>query len=124
MSGAGRRAVGAAGEAAAIAHLLREGYLVLDSNWRCRLGELDIVAAKDGAVAFVEVRARSEGSLDSFGAPLESIDARKQAKLRRLAEAYIQRMRTAPGQVRFDCIAVVLDRTGHVVSLQHMKDAF
>ncbi|TLS49864.1 YraN family protein [Paenibacillus antri] len=125
MNGGRRKATGAAGEAAAAAYLRSVGYAVVASNWRCRYGEVDLVAeAKDGALVFVEVRTRSEGTLGRFGAPLESITPKKQATLRRCAQSYLQRLPSAPAAVRFDCIGVVLDADGRSVSINHVDNAF
>ena len=121
-----RRLVGAAGEAAAAAHLIANGYEVLHSNWRCRIGELDLVAAKRGVLVFVEVRARSASSMYRFGTPQESVDARKRNKLRRLAEAYLQQLNGEPPErIRFDLIAVVTSgEEGEPVSVEHIENAF
>ncbi|WP_309121303.1 YraN family protein [Paenibacillus sp.] len=125
MSGGRKKATGAAGEAAAAAYLRSAGYAVVANNWRCRYGEVDLVAStKDGALVFVEVRARSAGTLDRFGAPLESITPRKQTTLRRCAQSYLQRLPSAPAAVRFDCIGVVLGADGEPVSIHHIDNAF
>ncbi|HZG57907.1 YraN family protein [Paenibacillus sp.] len=124
MNGDRRKAIGAAGEAAAAAYLAGQGYKVVAANWRCRFGELDLVAAKDGTLAFVEVRTRSSRSLGRFGAPLESVTPGKQAKLRRLAEAYLQREKPRPDRIRFDCVGVVLGENGAPLSVDHLEDAF
>jgi len=119
-----RKKTGAAGEDAAAAFLLGAGYAVMERNWRCRFGEIDIVAAKDGALVFVEVRARSASTLGAFGAPLESITPKKQRTVRRCAEAYLQRLPSPPRGVRFDCIGVVLGADGRAVSVEHIDRAF
>lgn len=120
-----RRPLGMAGEAAAAAYLADHGYVIAEKNWHCRLGELDIIAARGGIVVFVEVRTRSEGSLGSFGAPLESITPKKQAKLRRCAEAYLQGRSAPPNGIRFDCIGVVLrPDDGSLVRMEHVAGAF
>ena len=120
-----RKRTGAAGEAAAAEHLRSAGYDIVDRNWRCRFGEVDLVAAKDGALVFVEVRARSANTLSRFGAPLESITPKKRLTLRRCAEAYLQQRRgNPPAGVRFDCVGVVLDSAGSVESIHHIVHAF
>ncbi len=125
MSGDRRKRTGAAGEEAAAAHLREAGYDIVDRNWRCRFGEVDLIAAKDGAVVFVEVRARSATTLSRFGAPLESITPKKQLTIRRCAQAYLQqRQSNPPAAVRFDCIGIVLDADGRSVSIQHIEHAF
>lgn len=119
-----RKPLGAAGEALAASHLTGEGYAVLEKNWRCRLGEIDIIAAKDGMLVFVEVRTRSAASLGSFGTPLESITLRKRLTIRHCAQLYVQRHPEQPGRIRFDCIGVVLAGDGTPVRFEHVQDAF
>ena len=124
MSGDRRRPLGAAGEKAVAAYLRSRGYAILDVNWRCRIGEIDVVAAKDGILAFVEVRSRSRKSLGSFGTPLESITPKKQLTLRRCAEAYLQRSPSSPSRIRFDCAGVVFGDDGTHAAVDYVEDAF
>jgi len=119
-----RRPLGAAGEKAVAAYLEDRGYEILAVNWRCRIGEIDVIAAKDGTIAFVEVRSRSARTLGAFGAPLESVTPKKRSKVRRVAEAYLQQTSSAAARFRFDCAGVVLDGEGIVVSLDYIEDAF
>jgi putative endonuclease len=84
--------LGRAGEQRAAQHLESLGYTVLDRNWRCRAGEIDLVAANGRDLLIVEVKSRSSGA---FGHPLEAIDARKKARLWRLAAAWIAAHRPA-----------------------------
>lgn len=81
-----RTRLGRRGEAMAAQHLQALGYQVLVCNWRTRAGELDIVALDGDTLVFVEVKTRRT---HTFGAPEESIDARKQAQLARLAELFL-----------------------------------
>ncbi|PSK95663.1 uncharacterized protein UPF0102 [Murinocardiopsis flavida] len=78
-------ALGQWGEDAAAAYLKREGMRILARNWRCRHGELDIVASHGGVLVAVEVKTRSSGR---FGSPLEAVGPEKRARLRRLALAW------------------------------------
>ena len=82
MPAAGRRALGSWGEDLAAAWYLAHGYEVVDRNWSCRSGELDIVARRGSLHVFCEVKARSSVA---FGPPAEAVGALKQARLRRLA---------------------------------------
>jgi putative endonuclease len=97
------------GEDRAAAWYLERGYEVLDRNWRCREGELDLIARSGGTVVFCEVKARS-GS--QFGAPAEAVGPSKQARIRRLAARWLrehrQGLRVRPTVVRFD-VAAILD---------------
>lgn len=78
--------LGAAGEDRAVQHLRAGGYRILDRNWRCADGELDIVARRDTTVVVVEVKTRR--TLD-YGDPLAAVDARKLTRLWRLAHAWV-----------------------------------
>ncbi|NTW97526.1 MAG: YraN family protein, partial [Oscillochloris sp.] len=80
-----RRALGDFGESAARSHLLRAGYAILASNWRCRIGEIDLVARQGDQLVFVEVRTRrADGPIS----PEESISPAKRRRMLALADAY------------------------------------
>jgi len=107
-------AVGRYGERLAAAHLEAAGLVLLDRNWRCRAGELDIVARDGDELVFVEVKTRS--SL-AFGAPAEAVDAAKAGRIRQLALQWLAATREDdPGfrwsAVRFDVVSVLRTRTG------------
>jgi putative endonuclease len=87
----------------------RRGYRLVARNWRCRLGELDLVVAKGGLTAFCEVKARA-GS--AFGGPHESVTATKQRKVRALAEAFIGARGLRAARYRFDVASVMLNPVG------------
>jgi putative endonuclease len=100
-----RRQTGQRGEEMAAAYLAERGYTLIERNWRCPTGELDMVAAHGQTLVFVEVRTRS-GS--RFGPAEESITPAKQARLIELAQAYLQ-ARALPEQPwRIDVVAVQL----------------
>lgn len=84
------------------------GYDVLDRNWRCPAGELDLVVGRPGLVVFVEVKARAD---DRFGPPGGAVDGRKQRRIRRLAARWLQARDRSRGsgavEVRFDVVAIV-----------------
>lgn len=80
------KSVGKDGETLAEHFLKSQGYRVVERNWRCRLGEIDLIVQKDTGLYFVEVKTRMN---DCYGSPLLAIDARKQRRLRRLAEIYL-----------------------------------
>ncbi|WP_274361499.1 YraN family protein [Paenibacillus thermotolerans] len=117
-----RKQTGDEGEKHALKHLLANGYEILHTNWRCKLGELDIIAQLEGMLVFVEVRSRTASADYGFGSPEESVDARKQQKLRRLAELYITMNGFSARPVRFDVIAVRFSRDERV-SIRHVEDA-
>ncbi len=94
--------LGRAGEDRAAIHLTAAGYRILHRNWRTRGGEIDIIAERGGIIAIVEVKTRRG---DLFGDPLEAIDARKRARLWRLAAAWRGEHPDA-GELRLDAIAI------------------
>jgi putative endonuclease len=106
------------GEGAAARLLERLGMRILDRNWRCRFGELDLVAMDGSTLVFVEVKARSH---DHFVDPALGVDQRKRARIRRLAEAYLALKRPNFQSCRFDVVSVVL---GPPFKVGHFVDAF
>jgi putative endonuclease len=115
-------AVGRFGEDLAAEHLAVAGLAVLERNWRCREGELDIIARDGAELVFAEVKTRS--SL-AFGTPAEAIDPVKAARIRRLALRWIDEHRSDGfwQSVRFDVISVLRHRAGGV-EVQHLRGAF
>ncbi|WP_395242904.1 YraN family protein [Agromyces sp. MMS24-K17] len=96
--------LGRHGEELAVGHLERRGMVVLDRNWRCRLGEIDIVARDGVDTVFVEVKTRTSAA---FGHPFESITARKLTRLRRLAIAWCEQTDAPVGRIRIDAVSVL-----------------
>lgn len=97
--------LGRAGEERAAAHLRECGYVILDRNWRCADGELDIVARRDDGIVAVEVKTRSGLG---FGHPLEAVDDRKLRRLWKLAYAWRRaHPELARGRLRVDVVALV-----------------
>lgn len=99
-----RRAVGADGEARAAAWYEAAGYSVVDRNWRCRDGELDLVVRRGRELVFVEVKSRRS---DRFGVPAEAVTVAKQRRLRRLAGRYLAETGARAGALRFDVVAIL-----------------
>lgn len=116
-----RKKVGKLGEEAAINYLKGQGYQILTRNWSTRLGELDIIAQKGEELVFVEVR--STRSL-RFGYGFQSVDARKQQRIKRLALQYIKQHQLRSQAMRFDVISVLLSRNNEVIQLDHIPHAF
>ncbi|WP_090482477.1 YraN family protein [Nakamurella panacisegetis] len=113
--------LGRRGEDLAAEHLEGLGLVILARNWRCREGELDIVAT-DGLRRLVvcEVKTRSG---DGFGSPFEAVTRGKRRKLRRLAHLYLAECKVPWVSVRFDVVGV-LARPGRTVELSHIVEAF
>jgi putative endonuclease len=99
------------GEERAAAWYQAQGYQVLDRNWRCREGELDLVVARERTLVFCEVKTRSGVA---FGVPAEAVSPAKQARIRRLAGRWLAErgggLRSRPVVVRFDVAALLEDR--------------
>ena len=116
-----RLALGAWGEDLAVAHLEGRGYAVLARNWRCREGEIDIVAANDDALVFVEVKTRSSRD---FGEPAEAVSPLKARRIHGLAARWLAEHRP-PGRrdLRFDVVAIVRV-PGQAPDLVHLEGAF
>ena len=116
-----RQALGRWGEDLAVRHLELAGYEVLARNWRCRQGELDIVARRAHEIVFVEVKARNG---IGYGEPAEAVTPQKAQRIHRLAARWLVECRP-PGRhdLRFDVIAIV--RSGAAVpELLHLQGAF
>jgi putative endonuclease len=106
-----RSGLGAYGEGLAARHLTEKGMVLLDRNWRCELGEIDLVL-RDGRVLVVcEVKTRS--SL-AFGSPLEGVTEQKAARLRRLAARWLADHAVHPDEVRIDLVGVLVPSSGGV----------
>jgi putative endonuclease len=112
--------LGARGEDAALGTYVEAGFELLARNWRCPLGELDLVLVRGGLVVFCEVKTRAG---DGFGGGHEAVTWRKRAKLRQLGEAFLLGHRLAPAAVRFD-VASVLARPGFAPEVHVYEDAF
>ncbi|MCW4384845.1 YraN family protein [Salinibacterium sp. SYSU T00001] len=113
------------GEEHAAVFLTRAGYTILERNWRCEQGEIDIVAFDGRDTVFVEVKTRSGLG---FGHPLEAITAAKLARLRRLALAWCDANPTAEGahgrrSIRIDAIAIVR-RRGATPVVEHLQRVY
>ena len=114
------RARGIRGEDLAVKYLKKKGYKVIERNYRCQWGEIDLVARHKGTLIFVEIKSRSSSD---FGLPQDAVDRFKQEKLIQVARAYMAEhhlQETIPA--RFDVVAVYLTPSGPEMEL--IKDAF
>lgn len=111
--------MGRDGEDIAVAHLESQGWQIIERNWRCPSGELDIIAwdAAAGAIVFVEVKSRSSVA---FGEPVEAITWRKLAKLRELSILWLRVHRPRVREIRLDAIGVLKPRSGEP-ELTHLR---
>jgi putative endonuclease len=111
--------LGRDGEALAEAFLRGLRYRIVARNYRCRAGEIDLIAEDGATLVFVEVRSRTG---DGFGGPLESVDRRKQARLARVARHFLGDRGWAERDARFDVIGVRFDR--EPPGVEHVTGAF
>ena len=115
-----RKKIGATGEKLASNFLKNKGYRILESNFRCRHGEIDIIAQKRGCLIFIEVRTKSSSA---FGNPEESITAAKKEKLISTALTYLKTHANSPVQWRIDFIAIELNQEGKVNRIELIENA-
>ncbi|MCL6612557.1 MAG: YraN family protein [Peptococcaceae bacterium] len=113
--------LGRSGEDAAVRYLRKKGLRVLERNFRCKLGELDVVAREGPCLVFVEVRTVAG---TAFGTAQESVDVKKMRKVRQVAAYYIQSRKAVEMPVRFDVVAVTMNPDGHVRKIEHIVNAF
>ncbi|MBB6674579.1 YraN family protein [Cohnella nanjingensis] len=118
----GRRARGIAAESAAADHLAGLGYRIVARNWRCKSGELDLVAQDGETLVFAEVGSR-RGSAH-YGTAVEAVTPRKCAQVRSTAQVYLHQTRQDRVKVRFDVVAVTFDARDQVAELRHLQGAF
>jgi putative endonuclease len=115
-----RRRLGQLGEQLAADRLARQGYEIVERNYRCPAGEIDIVARLAGRWVFVEVRTRRG---NRFGTPEESVTARKRAHLIASAEHYLQDHDAAEADWRIDAVAIVLTPRGSIERMDVIENA-
>jgi putative endonuclease len=112
--------LGAHGEDLAAAYLTGTGMVLLDRNWRCPYGEIDIIARDGDIVVFCEVKTR-RGTL--FGPPAEAVVGAKARRLRKLAGLWLSNSTVRPREIRFDVVSVLPLQQGSA-QIQHLKAAF
>jgi putative endonuclease len=114
-----RQRLGVDGERAAQRFLRRRGYTIVECNYRCPLGELDLVALDGRTLVFVEVKTR-RGT--RAGSPFDAVDPRKQRQIARAAEYYLSARGLHDRDVRFDVVGVWRD--GEAIACELVRDAF
>lgn len=108
------------GETYAARYLRDNGYEIIAGNYRCRMGEIDIIAEKEGIISFVEVKTRNENPMYR---PMEAVDSGKQKRLTAAAEYYMLEIKDEV-RSQFDVIEVTLDENFRPISINHIKNAF
>jgi len=109
---------GKEGEKIAAVFLKKNGYRIIETNFRCVLGEIDIIAREKGALVFVEVKTRKSAEL---GYPEQAVGINKQKKMSQLALWYLQKKNADTG-ARFDVVAITISTSGNEIKL--IKNAF
>ena len=109
------RNTGTSYERKAAEYLEQQGLVILKHNYRCRQGEIDLIARDKEYLVFVEVKYRTT---DRYGSPLEAVNVRKQQTIRKVAEVYLLTRKQTDCEVRFDVVGICGD------DIRHIKDAF
>jgi putative endonuclease len=114
-----RISTGKRGEEVAAAHLAEAGYRIIERNYRCIFGEIDIVAEEGETLVFVEVKSRRS---EAYGNPLLAVGCRKQKTISRISLQYLADKHLHQRPARFDVVAVMLLPAGHRIEL--IRNAF
>jgi putative endonuclease len=119
-----RHRLGVIGEQLAVEHLVRQGFQIVERNYRTRWGELDIVAFDGQTLAFCAVKTRRLPR--GGGSPFDALRALKQARVRKMAGSWLMQRTERPYAevVRFDAIGVTFDLAGRLVGIEHLAGAF
>lgn len=117
---AAKDVLGRRGEDLAVQYLQQRGLVVLSRNWRCRDGELDVVATDSTRLVVCEVKTRSG---TRFGEPAEAVTGRKAARIRRVTQAWLAAHHVRWCEIRFDVLAIVAE-PGRPVTVRHYEAAF
>jgi len=115
----GKKELGKIGEEVALRFLKKNGYQILQRNYVCKLGEMDIIARERDTLAFIEVKTRTS---TTFGPPQLAVNAFKQMQLSKVALNFIKEKRLGEIKARFDVVAIVLGPRGEEIEL--IRDAF
>ena len=111
------------GEATAENYLVNKGYTIVDRNYRTSIGELDLIARKNGILIFIEVKTRNATHADHF-LPEQSVTRSKQSKLKKLSEIYINNHEYKDNQEwQIDIISVILNKSTQKVKINHIQNA-
>lgn len=110
--------LGDSGEKWAAAYLQSKGFVVKHQNWRFKRLEIDLIVENDDFIVFVEVKTRST---DFFGRPEEAVDSKKEKRLAKAAEAFVEKFEIEK-EVRFDIVAIVGNEENKTI--RHIEDAF
>lgn len=116
--------IGRLGEELAVKFLRKKGYRIIERNFTCKRGEIDIIASEGECLVFVEVKTRTD---TIYGEPFDKVDKRKQRHLRQLADIYLQRhhLPIPETSIRFDIISIVLNMENRQPkNIEHLTGVF
>ena len=116
-----KKLLGSIGENAASEFLEGRGYKIIDKNFRCKIGEIDIIAADNDVIVFVEVKTRSS---NIYGQPSEAVNFYKQRKIVQTALTFIKKNKLYDWMSRFDVVEVILDDHHNAIDINLIKNAF
>ncbi len=114
-----RKELGKKGEQLALHYLKKRGYRILEKNYVCKLGEMDLIAKEADTVAFIEVKTRTS---TTFGPPQLAVNSAKQMQLSKVALNFLKEKRIEDAKARFDVVAILFGPRGTEIEL--IKDAF
>ncbi|WP_205739221.1 YraN family protein [Halocella sp. SP3-1] len=115
----GRKELGDWGEKQASKYLRNSGYQILEKNYSCKLGEIDLIICQNDILIFVEVKTRRS---INYGPPQAAVDYRKQDKIKKVALYYLSINRGLDMELRFDVISIMLKKGQ--VEIEHFENAF
>jgi len=116
-----KKKLGLLGEQTAVEYLEEKGYSVLERNYTSKLGEVDIIVAKDEDICFVEVKARTR---KDYGTPQEAVNQTKQQKIVKTALTYLKAKGYLKYNCRFDIISILMDKNNNSHKINHIENAF
>jgi len=114
-----KKELGKKGEALALRFLKKRGYQIIERNYVCKMGEMDIIAKEKDTLVFVEVKTRTS---TTFGPPQLAVDPAKQMQLSKVALSFLKEKRLEDAKARFDVVAILLGPKGEEIEL--IRDAF
>lgn len=115
-----RSSLGERGETVACRFLEVQGYKILEKNYKCKLGEIDVIARRRERLAFVEIKTRTS---TQFGTPQEAVDLQKQEKIFKVAQWYLKEKKILKSPIAFDVVAI-LWQEGQTPEIRLIADAF
>lgn len=115
-----RQILGQKGESQAAQYLQRKGYRIVKANYRCKYGEVDLIARDADVLIFIEVKTRTN---EDFGAPAAAVDYRKQKQISKVAHHYLVTHNSEDTDARFDVVSV-LSPQGKKTEIIHIVNAF